>query len=405
MTDIATLARPLSLPGGLRLPNRLAKSAMSEALADPDGAPTERLIRLYERLGRGGLGLLITGNVIVAREGIGEPGNVVIEGEEHLDGLRRWAEAAQAQGSHLWMQLNHTGRQSPRRLTPRPVAPSPVALRGFFGTFAPPRALEEREIRGIIERFAQAAAVAKRAGFAGVQVHAAHGYLVSQFLSPLSNHRSDQWGGSIENRMRFLLEIVRAIRAATGPDFPIGVKLNSADFQRGGFEVADAKLVAQALEQEGIALLEVSGGNYESPAMSGGGERPAGGESTRQREAYFLDYARDIRAVTRLPILLTGGMRTASAMASAVDSGAIDLVGLARPLTYEPDLARLLLTGKRTEARLMNLGIGIKKADSMIQVFWFQQQLHRLADGLEPDLSLGPIRSLATGMKRALFAR
>ena len=399
------IAVPLTLSGGAILSNRLAKSAMSEVLGDADGAPTERMIRLYDRLGRGGAGLLITGHVIVSAHGRGEPGNVVVEDRRHLAALRRWAEAAQAHGSKLWMQVNHTGRQSPRGLTPHPVAPSAVPLKGFFGTFAAPRALEDSEIEALVEQFATTAAVAKEAGFAGVQVHAAHGYLVSQFLSPLANRRTDRWGGSIENRMRFLLEIVRAIRAAVGEEFPVGVKLNSADFQRGGFAIDDAKTVARALEEAGIALLEISGGNYESPAMAGSGGLAEGvRESTRLREAYFLEYAKEIRAVTKLPLLLTGGMRTAKTMNDVVASGAGDVVGLARPLTAEPDLPRRLLENEDAAAAASVRPIGIKKLDDMLQVFWFQQQLHRMADGLEPDPTLGRWTALFRGIRHTIFA-
>lgn len=404
-SPVSPIALPLTLVGGATLPNRIAKSAMSEVLGDADGAPTDRLIRLYERLGRGGAGLLITGNVMISMGGRGEPGNVVVEDRRHLASLRRWADAAQANGSKLWMQINHAGRQSPRRLSPSPVAPSAVGLRGFLGTFARPRALEDAEIETIIDQFATTAAVAKEAGFAGVQIHGAHGYLVSQFLSPLANLRQDRWGGSIENRMRFLLEIVRRMRAAVGPDFPIGVKLNSADFQRGGFEVDDAKTVAVALEEAGIALLEVSGGNYESPAMAGGGGlKTAVRESTRLREAYFFEYAREIRAVTKLPILLTGGLRTVETMNEVVASGAVDVVGIARPMTFEPDLPRQLLSGEARGAATVNLRTGIKRVDEMLQVFWFQQQLHKMADGLEPDPKLGAWTALFVGVKHAMFA-
>lgn len=404
MTD-QPLARPLALAGGTTLGNRLAKSAMSEVLGDADGAPTDRLVRLYDRLGRGGAGLSVTGHVIVAREGRGEPGNVVIEDARHLPALRRWAEAAQAHGTRTFVQLNHTGRQSPRRLTPVPVAPSAVGLRGFFGTFATPRALSGAEVERLIARFATAAAVVKDAGFSGVQIHGAHGYLVSQFLSPLSNLRTDEWGGSLDNRMRFLLAIVRAMRVAVGPDFPIAVKLNSADFQRGGFELDDAKAVARALEAAGIALLEISGGNYESPAMSGSGELPARvRQSTRLREAYFLEYAREIRAVTKLPLMLTGGMRTAATMNEVLASGAVDVVGLARPITFEPDLPGRLVRGAADGARPLRIHTGVKKVDDMLQVFWFQQQLHRMADGLEPDPALGRFAALAHGVRHTLFA-
>ncbi|HET9989164.1 MAG TPA: hypothetical protein VFQ65_11600, partial [Kofleriaceae bacterium] len=257
---MTSLDAPLTLRSGATLPNRLAKAAMSEVLGDATGAPTDALVRLYERWGRSGAGLLITGNVMVDRGGMGEPNNVVIVDDRDLARLRAWATAGQAHGARLWMQLNHAGRQSPRTLTPVPVAPSAIPMKGFFGVFAKPRALEAHEIEALIARFAAAAVVARDAGFAGVQIHAAHGYLISQFLSSRTNRRDDAWGGDAARRSRFLLEIVRAIRAAVGPAFPIGVKLNSADFQRGGFTEEESLEVIRLLDAEGVDLLEVSGG-------------------------------------------------------------------------------------------------------------------------------------------------
>lgn len=384
---------------------------MSEVLGDAvTGAPTERLVRLYERWGRGGAGLLITGNVMVAHDGRAEVGNVVVEDERDLDVLRRWAAAAQAHGAQLWMQINHGGRQCPRSLNRAPVAPSAVPMRGMGGMFVAPRALEAREIEEMIERFARTAAIAKKAGFSGVQIHGAHGYLVSQFLSPLTNQRDDAWGGDAARRMRFLLEIVKATRAAVGPKFPIGVKLNSADFQRGGFSGQDAVEVARALEEAGVDLLEVSGGSYESPAMVGRGELPGKmRKSSLAREAYFLEYARDIRAAVKTPILLTGGMRTLGAMTETIDSGAVDVVGLARPLAYEPDLPARLLDGSATEAKPVDLRTGMKRVDDMLQIFWFQLQIHRMGDGLAPKPGLSKIAALVytvwMNMKSALAAR
>jgi 2,4-dienoyl-CoA reductase-like NADH-dependent reductase (Old Yellow Enzyme family) len=399
------LAWPLALPSGATLPNRLAKSAMSEVLGDPDtGAPTEELMRLYERWGRGGAGLLISGHVIVDPEGRGEPGNVILTDDRHLAALTEWARRAQASGARLWMQLNHAGRQSPRRLTKKPVAPSAVGVRGYAGAFARPRALEGHEIEAIIARFATAAAVAQRAGFAGVQIHAAHGYLVSQFLSPLSNRRDDAWGGDPARRSRFLLEIVGSIRAAVGPSFPVGVKLNSADFQRGGFTIEEAMEVARALEAAGVELLELSGGNYESPAMAGSGEAaPEQRDSTREREAYFLDYARRIRAVTGLPIMLTGGMRTRATMERVLAEGAIDVIGMARPLSHAPDLPRALLDGTADAAPVVRVHSRIRRLNDALQVFWFQEQLHRMARGLEPDPALSRYGALWRGMRATLF--
>ncbi len=389
---MSILASPITLPSGATLPNRLAKAAMSEVLADREtGAPSDALIRVYERWGRGGAGLLITGNVMVDPGGRGEPGNVVVTDRRHLAALARWASAAQAHGARLWMQLNHAGRQSPRRLAREPVAPSAVPMQGFAGMFARPRALTEPEILAIIARFATAATVAQEAGFAGVQLHAAHGYLISQFLSPLTNRRTDAWGGDAARRMRFLLELVRAIRAAVGPAFPIGVKLNSADFQRGGFTIAEAMDVTRALA--GIDLLEVSGGTYESPAMAGVEQR----QSTREREAYFLDYARQIRTVTALPIMLTGGMRSRAVMDDALASRAIDVVGLARPMTHTPDLPARLLDGSLAEAPSVQIRSRVKAIDGALQALWFQAQIHELARGREPDLALSRTAALWRG--------
>ena len=283
---MTSLHDPLPLPSGLVLPNRLMKAAMSEALADSGNSPGARLERLYRRWSRGVYGLLVTGNVMVDRTQLGEPDNVVIEDDRDLDALTRWAKSSHDAGVPIWVQLNHPGRQSnPLALGHIPVAPSavPMSLPGS----PTPRELTSAEIEDIIERFVTAAAVCETAGFDGVQVHGAHGYLVTQFLSPLTNLRDDDWGGDPQRRMRFLLEIVRRIRARVSPGFAVSVKLNSADFQRGGFSEDESRDVIAALAAEGLDMIEISGGNYESPAMSG-----SAAASTRAREAYFLDYAR-----------------------------------------------------------------------------------------------------------------
>ena len=285
---MTSLHDPLPLPSGLVLPNRLMKAAMSEALADSGNSPSDRLERLYRRWSRGVYGLLVTGNVMVDRTQLGEPDNVVIEDDRDLDALTRWAKSSHDAGVPIWVQLNHPGRQSnPLALGHTPVAPSavPMSLPGS----PTPRELTSAEIEDIIERFVTAAAVCETAGFDGVQVHGAHGYLVTQFLSPLTNLRDDEWGGDPQRRMRFLLEIVRRIRARVSPGFAVSVKLNSADFQRGGFSEDESRDVVAALADEGLDMIEISGGNYESPAMSG-----SAAASTRAREAYFLDYARTV---------------------------------------------------------------------------------------------------------------
>lgn len=390
------LATPFELPCGATLPNRIAKAATSEVLGDRrTGAPTTRLANLYARWARGGAGLLVTGNVVVDWDGRTEPGNVVIVDDRHADALTAWTDAVHREGAKIWMQINHSGRQATRRITAQPVAPSAVPMQGFAGMFGKPRALTDAEIRGLVERYATAARIAKDTGFDGVQIHGAHGYLVSQFLSPLTNQRDDAWGGDAERRMRFLLEIVRAMRAQVGPAFPIGVKLNSADFQRGGFTEEESMAVVQQLEREGIDLLEISGGSYEKSAMMG--SEAGARESTRQREAYFLEYARKVRRVTSMPLMLTGGMRTSATMRRVLEEGHVDMIGMARPLAAEPDLPSRLLADPTAAAARIDPRLGVKLFDDMLQIVWYQEQMHRMGDGREPDLALGRVRALVLG--------
>ena len=378
----ANLSDPLSLGNGTRLPNRIAKSAMSEAMGTMDNRVTPELVRLYQRWGESGTGLIITGNVMIDRRALGEPGNVALEDERDLDLLQQWASAGKSGGAQIWMQLNHPGRQSPKGLNAQNVSPSAVpfseAMRPFF---APPRALTHDEIEDIIARFARAASIAQKAGFDGVQIHGAHGYLVSQFLSPLTNLRQDQWGGSSENRRAFVLRVLAAMRAATSPEFSIGIKLNSADFQRGGFTEEESLEVMQALSEAGINLIEISGGTYEAPAMTGVRE------STRAREAYFLEFAEKLRSrIPNTPLMVTGGFRTSAGMQAALASGALDLCGIARLLAVEPEVSRRLLQGQDPQHLVRPIRTGIKPVDRMaiMEVTWYTRQLHRIGKGREP---------------------
>jgi 2,4-dienoyl-CoA reductase-like NADH-dependent reductase (Old Yellow Enzyme family) len=412
-TGTDSLARPLTLPCGVTLPNRLAKSPMSEGLGDRHNAPTDRLARLYRRWSTSGAGLLVTGNVMVDSTALGEPGNVVVSDDRDVEALRSWAAAATSGGAQAWVQINHPGRQVVRGLNAQAVAPSAVgAVAGTGGLFATPRALTAPEIPGLIGRFARTARIVVDAGFTGVQIHAAHGYLISQFLSPLVNQRTDDWGGTPEKRRRFLLEIVRAVRSEIGPGVPLGVKLNSADFQRGGMTEDESAEVVLALAGEGIDLLEISGGTYESAAMMGvpAGPRKA---STRAREAYFLDYAERVRALTStasttgttgtgsagpgaaLPLMLSGGFRTAAAMSEAITSGAVDLIGLGRPLALEPDLPQRLLDGAATASTVRPRRTGIARIDGASETAWYTVQLWRMADGKDPDPGSHPVLNLA----------
>jgi 2,4-dienoyl-CoA reductase-like NADH-dependent reductase (Old Yellow Enzyme family) len=402
---MTSLHEPLTLPNGQVLPNRIMKSALSEALADKRNAPDLRLAQLYRTWSQGGYGLIITGNVMVDRTQLGEPGNVVIEDERDLEALTRWADATKDVGIPTWVQLNHPGRQSNLlALGHVPVAPSAIPLN--LPGAATPRELTATEIEDIIERFATAAAVCEKAGFAGVQVHGAHGYLVSQFLSPLSNQRTDEWGGDPERRMRFVLEVVRGIRARVSPGFAVGIKLNSADFQRGGFTEEESRAVLAALATEGIDLIEVSGGSYESPAMTG-----SAAASTRSREAYFLEYARTVREVVGdIPIAVTGGFRSRTAMDTAVGAGECDVVGIGRPAATTPDAAEVILSGRSDSVvahqqkygmrRVLGKVADLKTLDGVLELGWHADQLHRLGAGLEPDLGRGHLATTVSMLRR-----
>jgi 2,4-dienoyl-CoA reductase-like NADH-dependent reductase (Old Yellow Enzyme family) len=271
---------------------------------------------------------------------------------------------------------------------------------GFF--FTPPRALGASEIEELIDSYAATAAIAKDAGFGGVQIHGAHGYLCAQFLSPITNRRNDEWGGSAKNRRRFLLEVVRSVRGAVGDSFPVSVKLNSNDFQKGGYTVGDAADVARALEAERIDLLELSGGTYENPAMVMGIERST--ELTR-REAYFLEYAAHVRRATGIPLMLTGGLRSAEVMASIINEGTIDVAGMARPLALEPNLPRRILTGVSAGAATVRVSLLNKTIDSMLTTFWHVEQIHRIAEGKDPDPGLSRIGALVRGLAKPLGKR
>jgi len=408
------LQNPLRLGCGAVLPNRFAKAAMTEGLADEDDRATARHATLYRRWSHGGAGLLVTGNVMVDRRFLERPGNVVIDGNGGLDRLRAWARAGTEAGSHLWMQISHPGRQSSRTSTRQPIAPSAVQLR-LAGLFARPRAMTGAEILDAIERYARVAEVAREAGFTGIQVHGAHGYLISQFLSPVTNRREDDWGGPLENRARFLLEIVRAVRRRVGRDFALGVKLNSADFQRGGFTLDECVRVAGWLGEESIDLLEISGGTYEQPRLLGHRGRDESYDeplraSTRRREAYFLEYAAAIQGSTQVPLMVTGGFRTRTAMAAAASSGEAAVIGLARPLCVDPDLPLRLLAGSmeqgRSPERHLRLGPGrllgpaspvalCRSLNTQGEAAWFYRQIIELAEGREPRMGLGLARALA----------
>lgn len=386
--------------------NRIIKGAMSEALANTAGQPNQLHLGLYEAWAKGGLGCAITGNVMVDIRAKNEPGVVAIESERDLAKLQQWAQIGKQYGMVQLVQLSHPGRQCPKGLNKETVAPSAVpfspALATTFGT---PRELREDEILDIIQRFARAAQICEQAGFEGVQLHGAHGYLISQFLSPLTNKRQDRWGGSIDNRMRFLLEIYQAVRAATSDDFIISVKLNSADFQRGGISEEDVIQVFKAIDAAGIDLIEVSGGTYEAPAMAGvkAEKRKA---STLAREAYFLEFAERIRQEVRCHLMVTGGFRTVQGMNTALASGACDFIGIARPFAVEPDLAHRLLAGQDVRYGVDKIKTGIPLVDKMaiMEIIWYAAQFRDIAQGKQPNPKLSPLKVFFKYLKGNLTA-
>ena len=395
------LQQPFTLPCGVTIPNRIVKSAMSENNADKGGKPSERIIKLYNTWGEGGTGILISGNVMMDSKALNEPRNIVVEDETYMRELKEWANVSQKKGSHLWMQINHPGRQSPK-FNKDVVSASDVQL-PMKSMFPKPRPMTEEEIWKAIDGFGNCALIAKEAGWKGVQIHGAHGYLVSQFLSTLTNLRTDQWGGALENRARFAIEIYRNIRKKVGPSFPIGIKINSADFQKGAFTEEESLAVIDMLSSEGMDMIEVSGGTYEKAAMMGAGKKIK--ESTQKREAYFADFIVKARAKTKTPLLLTGGFRTLEVMAKAIENNELDFVGLARPFAVFPYLSKELFMGTRTEVHIPPVKTGIKFIDKMgfLDISYFSQQMKMMGKGEFPNPKLSVWFVLFNFIKKTLF--
>ena len=381
------LFTPFTFQNGKTAKNRIFKSAMEEQFSQNDQL-SEKLVRLYDTWAKGGAGVWITGNVMVAESGKGSINDVVISDDRSLEMLKKWAKAGTQNDTLLIMQINHAGKQSPAVVNKTPLAPSAVPLVGMDGFINLPRELSADEINELIHQFVQTAKIAEQAGFSGVQIHAAHGYLISQFLSPHHNRRQDQWGGSLENRMRFLLETYTAIRTVVGKDFLVGVKLNSADFPKGGVDESESVQVVQKLSEMDIDFIEVSGGNYESPQML------AAKDSTRKREAFFIDYAEKARAVSQAPLIITGGFRSQNAM----EDGYLDLVGVARPFALVPYLANQMQNGtyQTVQTDLIKTGVAFvdKKAGAMLEMNWYMTQMDLIGQGKQPDPKLSAWKML-----------
>ena len=413
---------PLTLPCGAELRNRLCKAAMTEGLADPSGMATEALKRLYGMWSDGGAGLLLSGNVQIDGYHLERPGNVIVDSEPSeaaREALEAWASAGTRAGNHFWAQISHAGRQCQKIVNPRPKAPSAVKLTLPGGQFGEPEPMSEDDIEAVIAGFARCAKVLVAAGFTGVQLHAAHGYLLSQFLSPRSNQRTDQWGGPLENRARLLLSCVANVRAMVGPRLPIAVKLNSADFQRGGFDFDESLQVAKWLEAASIDLIEISGGTYEQPRLLNlEGMEPVEEQSvaasTRAREAYFVDFAEAMRREINIPLMVTGGLRRLDAMDAALETGCADMIGIGRPMCVMTDAPTQLLNGlselPRFEdalsllPRALSFLNGIKllrTIGAFATQYWFYEQIAALGESGTTRVNMGVMAATKAQTKAA----
>lgn len=335
MQQHEVLFEALELPCGVVLKNRIAKSAMSDSLGDGTGHPTSEQNRLYQRWAEGGLAVSIIGEVQPTPDYAEKPGNLVLNAQSDLEKFRALAEQGGQNGSQLWLQLGHAGALSYAPIS-SPKGPSALDLPGLRC-----EGMTQDEIDRVPMGFAETARLAQHAGFGGVQIHAAHGFLLSQFLSPLFNKRSDGYGGSITNRMKLLLNSIEATRAAVGPDFPIAVKLNSSDQLEGGLGEDDAIQVVAALDTSSVDLIDISGGTYFPGAKSA--------SDSAGRGPYFIEFAKRARRVTSKPLMLTGGFKTRAQAEEAVRSGAVDVVGLARALVLEPALPNLWMANQTPE--------------------------------------------------------
>lgn len=376
------LFTPITLPNGTTIKNRFFKSAMSEGMGTRDFQPKKNIATLYKRWAEGGTGLIITGNIMVDPKGTAEPGNIVFDKNSNMEILKNWANQGQQHGAKVMVQLNHPGKQVPKTIAKETVAPSAVPLgNGLNKLFSTPRALTTSEVEELVQKFVTSAKVAKEAGFSGVQIHAAHGYLISQFLSPHDNRRTDKYGGSLENRMRFLKEIYLGMREELGKDFTIGIKINSTDFKEDGLTEEDSLKTIIELANLGLDFVEISGGTYERPAMMG-----ATSKSTNQ--VFFAEYSKKLKQKIEIPVVVTGGIRSINTMNTLLNDNTTDFIGTARPLTIDPNIPNKIKQGTYTIVETTHVSTGVKKLDkifgSLLGIVYYQVLMQNIAKGKEP---------------------
>lgn len=334
--------------GKIVIKNRFVRSATWEGMCDEDGVPTEKLLSLYEELVKGGVGLVITGYAYVRKEGKGNPYQLGLYDDSLLPSLKDLVNTVHSLGGKIVTQIVHAGGQGKKSVSGmKTIAPSAVSFPSYDDI---PEEMTKRDIEDVIEAFGEAAVLAMESGFDGVQLHGAHGFLISQFLSPLTNKREDEYGGSLENRSRFLMEVYRAVRAGVGEDYPVLIKMNADDFIPGGFSFGDLLKVAKMLEDEGIDGLEVSGGTAAS-----GEKTPARiGVVNPEQEAYHREYSSILKSQVSFPIILVGGLRSPELLEEVLSSGDADLFSMSRPFIREPGLINRWASGDLKKAKCIS---------------------------------------------------
>lgn len=362
---------------------------MTERMSNSAYEPTREHEHLYRLWAETGAGLLISGNVMIDKNHMESAGNIYFGNEAMIPKLKKMAAAGTVNGNHFWVQISHSGRQTNRFVNSHPKAPSAVQLKKI-GLFGKPKEMTEADIEDVISGFRKAAKIAKESGFTGIQIHSAHGYLLSEFLSPLTNLRTDQWGGSLMNRSRLLLKIVQDCREELGSSFPISVKLNSSDFQRGGLTESDSLEVAKMLGKAGIDLLEISGGTYERAAFFLGKDKKFLKESTREREAYFLDFAKQIRKLSAVPLMITGGFRSFDFCNKVLEKEECDLIGMGRPFINTIDSISGFLKGEVPYLDIPPIRTGFKAFEDSAEGGFYARQLINLAEGKGLQKNLNP---------------
>ncbi len=328
--------------GNIEIKNRFVRSATGECLAEADGQVTDALVSAYAELAQGGVGLIVTGIAFVhesGRSGYQMPG---LHKDEMIPGWQRLVDQVHAHGAKIVPQLFHCGRQMQADSAEEfpPIAPSPIPYKRSGIT---PKEMTDEQVWELIDAFAQGARRAKEAGFDGVQLHGAHGYLISQFLSPYSNRRTDQWGGSFENRQRFVREVYQRIREVVGQEYPVFIKMNVDDFVDGGLTLEETGKSANLLSELGMDAIEISGGTLELSVR----KCMVPGIKSMDQEAYFLSYAEAIKSEIGCPLILVGGMRTPALMEEILQRNQADFISLCRPFIREPDLVNKIQQGQR----------------------------------------------------------